>query len=213
MRAINLYTISRKIHRELRPLYEKALSGRDKETKVREEEIDLIAILVNNFIFHKAKLFGVTTDYLLNDEYESDNDLPKIKEVKNDSFHQILILVITLEVMILIIQFMTTIILQNTFFSVLSFIPFVASIGGFEYAYQKKKNEANETTNVFRKKFYKISAWLGAYFPIRFVITSLSHFYPRPYSMIALECVIFVLYLIMATLLCFQIEKNSLKGK
>jgi transcriptional regulator with XRE-family HTH domain len=164
-------------------------------------------------ILQLSKLFGVTTDYLLNDEYESDNDLPKIKEVKNDSFHQILILVITLEVMILIIQFMTTIILQNTFFSVLSFIPFVASIGGFEYAYQKKKNEANETTNVFRKKFYKISAWLGAYFPIRFVITSLSHFYPRPYNMIILECVIFVIYLIMATLLCFQIEKNSLKGK
>ena len=41
MRAINLYTISRKIHRELRPLYENALSGRVKETKVREEEIDI----------------------------------------------------------------------------------------------------------------------------------------------------------------------------
>lgn len=59
MRAINLYTISRKIHRELRPLYEKALSGRDKETKVREEEIDLIAALVNNFIFHKTKRYCV----------------------------------------------------------------------------------------------------------------------------------------------------------
>ena len=42
-------------------------------------------------ILQLSKLFGVTTDYLLNDEYESDNDLPKIKEVKNDSFHQILI--------------------------------------------------------------------------------------------------------------------------
>lgn len=47
MRAINLYTISRKIHRELRPLYEKALSGRDKETKVREEEIDLLVAFLN----------------------------------------------------------------------------------------------------------------------------------------------------------------------
>lgn len=47
MRAINLYTISRKIHRELRPLYEKALSGRDKETKVREEEIGLLVAFLN----------------------------------------------------------------------------------------------------------------------------------------------------------------------
>ncbi len=27
-----------------------------------------------------SKLFGVSTDYLLNDEYESDNDIPKVKE-------------------------------------------------------------------------------------------------------------------------------------
>lgn len=27
-----------------------------------------------------SKLFGVSTDYLLNDDYESDNDLPKVKE-------------------------------------------------------------------------------------------------------------------------------------
>ena len=33
-----------------------------------------------NNILQISKLFRVTTDYLLNDEYESDNDLPKIKE-------------------------------------------------------------------------------------------------------------------------------------
>ena len=64
-----------------------------------------------------AKLFSVTTDYLLNDEYESDNDLPKVKQLNSDGIHQIMIFMVTLEVMILIIQFMTTIILQNVFFS------------------------------------------------------------------------------------------------
>lgn len=29
-----------------------------------------------------SKLYGVTTDYLLNDHYESDDDLPKVKENK-----------------------------------------------------------------------------------------------------------------------------------
>ena len=91
-------------------------------------------------ILQLSKLFGVTTDYLLNDEYESDNDLPKDKEVKSDGFHQVMIFMITLEVMILIIQFIATIILQNTFFGVLSFIPFVATVGGFEYSYQKRKS-------------------------------------------------------------------------
>lgn len=160
-------------------------------------------------ILQLSKLFGVTTDYLLNDEYESDNDLPKIKEVRNDGFHQIMIFMITLEVMALIIQFTTTFILQSAFFSVLSFIPFVAIIGGFEYSYQKKKSEANEIAKTFRKTFYKISAWLGTYFPIRFIVRALSAFYPRPYYTIVLECVILVIYLLTATFIGLQIEKKS----
>ena len=164
-------------------------------------------------ILQLSKLFGVTTDYLLNDEYESDNDLPKIKEIKSDSFHQIMIFMVILEVLVLIIQFTTTIILQNEFFGVLSFLPFVAVIGGFEYAYQKKIQEANEKTKSFRKKFYKISAWLGTYFPIRFVVKKLAYFYPRPYSSIVLECVILAIYLMTVTLITLLIEKKDLKEK
>ena len=164
-------------------------------------------------ILQLSKLFGVTTDYLLNDEYESDNDLPKVKEIKNDSFHQIMIFMVILEVLVLIIQFTTTIILQNEFFGVLSFLPFVAVIGGFEYAYQKKIQEANEKTKSFRKKFYKISAWLGTYFPIRFVVKKLSYFYPRPYRSIVLECVILAIYLMTVTLITLLIEKKDLKEK
>lgn len=31
-------------------------------------------------VLHLSKLFSVSTDYLLNDDYESDNDIPKVKE-------------------------------------------------------------------------------------------------------------------------------------
>lgn len=55
-------------------------------------------------ILQLSRLFQVTTDYLLNDEYQSDNELPKVKEVKTDGIHQIMIFLITLEVMVLIIQ-------------------------------------------------------------------------------------------------------------
>ena len=41
-----------------------------------------------NNILQLSKLFGVTTDYLLNDDYQSDNDLPKVKEVQNDNLGQ-----------------------------------------------------------------------------------------------------------------------------
>ena len=163
-------------------------------------------------ILKLSKLFGVTTDYLLNDDYESDNDLPKVKEINQEGISQILIFMVTLEVMVLIIQFMTTILLQNVFFGVLSFVPFVAIIGGFEYAYQKKTSERNEITIRFRRRFYKISTWLGAYFPVRFVMNILVHFYPRPYSIIGFECVVLAIYLMAVMLITLQIEKEKLEG-
>ena len=163
-------------------------------------------------ILKLSKLFGVTTDYLLNDDYESDNDLPKVKEINQEAISQILIFMVTLEVMVLIIQFMTTMLLQNVFFGVLSFVPFVAIIGGFEYAYQKKSSERNEFTIRFRRKFYKISAWLGLYFPVRFVMNILVHLYPRPYNIIVFECVVFAIYLMAVMLITLQIEKEKLEG-
>lgn len=165
-----------------------------------------------NNIVEISKLFEVSTDYLLNDEYESDDDLPKVKEVRTNGIHQIMIYLITLEVMVLILQFMTTIILQNVFFAVLSFIPFVAVVGGFEYAYQKNVNVngRNERTTQFRKRFYKISAWLGTYFPIRFLIMDLSSLYPRPINTLVLDCVIIAVYLMTATLLTLEIDRRNL---
>lgn len=112
--------------------------------------------------------------------------------------------------MTLILQFMTTIILQNVFFGILRFIPFVAIVGGFEYAYQKKANERNEQTTQFRKRFYKISAWLGTYFPVRFFIMELIHLYPRPINSLVLECIIAVIYLMTATLITLKIERRRL---
>ena len=163
-----------------------------------------------NNILQLSKLFGVTTDYLLNDDYQSDNDLPKVKEVQNDNLGQIMIYLVTLEVMILLMQFMSTFILQNVFFAFLIFLPFVAAIGGFEYAYQKKESSAAEKTKNFRRKFYKISAWLGLYFPIRFVISMLAKLYPRPYSVLLLEVIILVVYICAATSVNLSIDKSYL---
>ncbi len=54
MRAVNIYILTRLLCLNLYSYYEKALSLRDEEIKVRPEEIDIIRVLVNNFRFHKA---------------------------------------------------------------------------------------------------------------------------------------------------------------
>ena len=161
-----------------------------------------------------SKLFKVSADYLLNDDYESDDDLPKVKEVKNDNVNQIMMYLIALEVMMLIMQFMAVVILNNVFFAVLSFIPFIAVIVGFEYAYQKKASGATEKTKMFRKKFYKISAWLGLYFPIRFVVSAVVALLVSVCSFtiqtVVLECIILVIYICAALLLNLAIDKRNL---
>lgn len=159
-------------------------------------------------ILQVSKLFGVTTDYLLNDDYQSDNDLPKVREAQSDNLGQIMVYLVTLEVMILLMQFMTTVLLQNVFFAFLSFMPFVAAIGGFEYAYRKKASSATEKTTTFRRKFYKISAWLGLYFPVRFLLSVVARLYPRPYSALLFEVIVFVIYIFAATSVNLSIDKE-----
>lgn len=54
MRAVNLYTLTRKIDDEIYAMYESALSDREEPIRIRIEETNQIAGLVNNFIFHRA---------------------------------------------------------------------------------------------------------------------------------------------------------------
>ena len=153
-----------------------------------------------------SKLFNVTSDYLLNDDYQSDNDLPKLKEANQSNSKNIIFYLVVIEVMTLLIQFMATIILKNFFFTILSIIPFVAIVGGFEYGYRKN---GNETSAVYRKYFYKISAWLGLYFPTRFLINIVIELFPHLLSGIAFEVVVITLYILFATLISLSIDEKA----
>lgn len=165
-----------------------------------------------NNILLLSKLFGVTTDYLLNDDYQSDNDLPKVQALHSDGRRTLFIAMVTLEVMTLILQFMTFCVLQSAFFGLLTFVLFAAILGGFEYGYQKHRADANPSTRHFRKRFYQVSAWLGAYFPIRFLVQSAMHLYPRPYNTLVLDCIILLLYIATALIICLELEKRDLKS-
>lgn len=55
MRAINLYTLTRDVKDELKPIYEKSLSQRDQEIKVRNEELEQIKTIITNLIYFKAE--------------------------------------------------------------------------------------------------------------------------------------------------------------
>ncbi|WP_053942178.1 helix-turn-helix domain-containing protein [Kallipyga gabonensis] len=160
-------------------------------------------------ILQLSKLFHVTSDYLLNDDYQSDDDLPIIQDKESDRVHQMTTLFIALEIMSLILQFTSIMILQSAGLSLISLIPFIAIIGGFEYGWGKRVHENNERLILFRKRFYKISAWLGSYFPVRLLVQNLINFYPRPINTFVLEGIILFLYFIIAAGLSALVEKGS----
>ena len=88
------------------------------------------------------------------------------------------------------------------------FIPFIAAIGGFEYAHYKNRANATVQSMEFRRRFYKISAWLGLYFPVRFLMNVASTFYPRPYSSILFEVMVLVVYIFTACIVNLAIDKQ-----
>lgn len=161
-------------------------------------------------ILQLGKLFHVTTDYLLDDESPCCDSPEKDGETKHGNAHQVLVLGITSEVMVLILQFVTTIVLKNDLFGILSILPFVAIVGGFEYWYRKRVNAQNRKNADARKRFYRISAWLGTYFPLRILGMALTRFYLHPINTLVLEGVLVLAYLAVAMLITLAVQKCCL---
>ena len=157
-----------------------------------------------------SRLFHVTADQLLNDEYQSGGDPPQAQEEKAEGVRQVMFYLVILEGMILLMQFMTVVILRSWFFGVQTFLLFAALIGGFEYAYRKRAGGNNERTARFRRRFYQISAWLGTYFPVRLAVTTLTGLCLRNCPPLVLECIILAIYLAAAALLSLEIDRRDL---
>lgn len=154
-----------------------------------------------------SRTFGVTTDYLLHDDYENDQDLPPVRKNQETHFRQLFAILVMLEVMVLIIQFLTVFVLQSVFFGILSFLPMVAVIGGFEYAWQKNPRPAPSVRR-FRLRFYQVTVWLGFYFPVRLFMEKLAVCYPRPYLSIVFEAITLAVYLTAAFWVTLELEKR-----
>lgn len=160
-------------------------------------------------ILRISRIAGVTADWLLDSESApGENMASEAGKAENDT-NRIMIYLLTLETMTLLIQFICVFILQNIFFSFLSFVPFIAVIGGFEYAYIK--NGRNSARAKFRRRFYKISAWLGLYFPVRFAIDKAMTLYPRPYTVLLKECITLVIYIAVCTLANLHTDRQYTK--
>ena len=160
-------------------------------------------------ILQLSRLFGVTADYLLDDAC---GDPPRAQaEVRRGSGSQVLAALLTLEVMVLLLQGLCAFVLQSVFFTALCALPFAALAGGFEYAFRKQSGRPTGQAAALRKTFYKATAWLGLYFPVRLAVGAAMTLYPRPCPALAPEVVTVILYA-AAALLAGRAADKALSG-
>lgn len=164
-------------------------------------------------VLQLSKLFGVTTDYLLNDDYESDHDVPVVIETetitKAEANRQLAFIVLTgLNVMILIYQLIVCFILQNAIFSLAGTMLSIAEVVGFELGYRKIAPKS-ESARKYYRKFYVVAFWLAAYFPIRLLTNVAMGLYTRSYSGIVFEIIVVLAYLLTSILATQLIKKKA----
>ncbi len=164
-------------------------------------------------VLQLSKLFGVTTDYLLNDDYESDHDVPVVKETeittKAETNRQLAFILLTgLNVMILFHQLIACFVLQNTILSLGGTMLSIAAVVGFELGYRSIAPKS-ESAKKYYCKFYVVAFWLAAYFPIRILANVAMRLYPRPYSVLAFEIIVVLVYLLISIFATRLIKKKA----
>lgn len=164
-------------------------------------------------VLQLSKLFGVTTDFLLNDDYESEHSIPIVNETetirKTEANRQLaFIVLIGLNMVILIQQLIACFVIQSAIFSLAGTMLSITLAVGFGFGYHKITPEP-ESAKKYYFKFYIVTFWLAAYFPIRLLMNMVIRLYPRPYTDFAFEVIVVLLYLIISIFATQLLKKKA----
>ncbi|MGB4453438.1 MAG: helix-turn-helix transcriptional regulator, partial [Coprothermobacter proteolyticus] len=131
-----------------------------------------------------SKLFGVSVDYLINDDYESENDTPAASKVvqkmelsgKLNSAYIMSVGGIAIFTLIGIGLWITY---QNATSVIVSAVGDLLVIVLYELFLSKY---AEDDHKLWSNKFVRSAIWLVMAFPGFWIVSRLVHVYPRPYS-------------------------------
>lgn len=172
-----------------------------------------------------SKLFQVSADYLLHDEFESDRDIPVVKQttdkLSQERNRQIaLVVLIGLQAFACLITFISMFVVRmgiaRIFGMSLSFLNIIAFEVSYQFFYNRSKGKEDTSLQQepltdarrYRRKYYQISVWLFSYFPLRWVVTALWGVYPRPYTSFMREGSILMLYFCICLVVTIVLSKR-----
>ena len=136
-----------------------------------------------------SRLFGVSTDYLLHDDYTADSDIPAVKTreeqlQKRRNRETAMMVLIGVEALGFFWQLMGFWVYQRILIPLLGMTAHIMTIVGFEAGFHRQRSLAGpEGTEAealdYRRVFYRVSVWLVSLFPLACLARIFWTFYPR----------------------------------
>ena len=167
-----------------------------------------------------SRLFGVSTDYLLHDDYAGDQDIPAVKDreatlQKRHKRDMAMMILIGIQALAFFWQLAGSLIYQDHLIPLLGMTTHIMTIIGFEagFRYFQKETEADEETLSYRRTFYRVSVWLVSLFPCAAVTRVFWSFYPRPHLWISERLSPLVLYLPLCIAVTLLLRDKGSKQK
>jgi transcriptional regulator with XRE-family HTH domain len=152
-----------------------------------------------------SKIFGVSTDYLLNDEYESDKDIPAVKEnsetIKIEHRNNVMLSGFLFALVAALVVSTIVWVEQWEIRSAVSgvcFLVILAVCVCLEFLYLSKFSSKKQA-NAKRIKLYSIGVWFILPIPVWAVVHQATFYYLRPFLYGTQYLVFIAMYAILAT--------------
>ena len=165
-----------------------------------------------------SRLFGVSTDYLLHDDYTDDGDIPAVKSretqlKKQKNREMAMMVLIGVEALAFFWQLMGFLVYNSVLIPLLGMTVHIATIIGFEAGFRVQMRyelQAQPDADALdcRRVFYRVSVWLVSLFPIACLTRIFWFFYPRPYSNVFSYLLPLVLYAVLGRFVTWKVRKT-----
>ena len=146
-----------------------------------------------------SRLFGVSTDYLLHDDYQSDGDLPAVRTARDQLAGEkerqgVLLLLAGLHAVFLLLAVGAWEAWGNLFIVVLCAAASLGDIIVVEAWLRSGQAPAAEVPSL-RRRYYRLGVWFFSWFPVRWLCVGVFDYWPRPVNVININVVTVIIWL------------------
>ena len=160
-----------------------------------------------------SHLFGVSTDYLLHDDYQSDGDLPAVRRTRDrlegeKERQGVVLLLAGLHAVFLLLAMGAWAAWQKPFPVVLCAAASLGDILFVEAWFRSGKAPAEEVPGL-RRRYYRLGVWFFAWFPVRWLCVFQMRLWPRPMNSLAIGAVTAAVWLLVCAGVCWLLREKK----